>query len=49
MKEIRLSIISFVNELEQICLLLFLHIVSFTTFQPNFTSGLIQVIYRDLG
>ena len=22
---------------------------SFTTFQPNFTSGLLQVIYRDLG
>ena len=22
---------------------------SFTTFRPNFTSGLLQVIYRDLG
>ena len=30
-------------------LVVFSVVSSFTTFRPNFTSGLLQVIYRDLG
>ena len=41
----------FLNLLRTFCPHLgsFCVVSSFTTFRPNFTSGLLQLIYRDLG